>query len=125
MIRRCLIVDTETTGLDPKVDTVIELGAVLYDVVNQCSLVSFSTLIRGESNAAESVNRIPVAAIRTFDVGLEIRDAFHSVSHPWSVVTESLIDDADVIVAHNAEFDRSFLSGAPWNSLPFKTAVIP
>jgi DNA polymerase-3 subunit epsilon len=109
MIRRCLIVDTETTGLDPKTDNLIEIGAILYDVKNQCSLVSFSTLRNASLNAAESINRIPAAALCDF---------YDSNPVGELDVFTPLIADAEVIVAHNADFDRSWLDD-PWLDRPW------
>jgi DNA polymerase-3 subunit epsilon len=109
MIRRCLIVDTETTGLDPQKDAVIEIGCVLYSVAHQTTLIQFSTLIYAASNAAESVNRITPAALA------DIEDRY-----PLNLgnVYAPLIADADLIVAHNADFDRSFLAG-DWHGKPW------
>lgn len=107
MIQRCLIVDTETTGLDPATDAVIEIGVILYDVYHQTSLVHFSTLTeRRKENPCEAINRIPSAALASFVSPLD-----------GSVILGSLIAAADVIVAHNAEFDASFLSAGDWTTL--------
>lgn len=109
MIQRCLIVDTETTGLDPATDAVLEIGAILYDVKHQTSLVQFSTLTeRRKENPAESINRIPSAALLTFTCPVD-----------GSAIFGSLIAAADAIVAHNAEFDASFLSGGDWTTKPW------
>jgi DNA polymerase-3 subunit epsilon len=50
-----LILDVETTGLDPKADQAIEVGAILYSVEHATTLAAASTLIRSESNAAEAI----------------------------------------------------------------------
>jgi DNA polymerase-3 subunit epsilon len=106
-MKRFLILDTETTGLDPAVDRVVEVAAILYSVEHATTERAFSSLIRGDSNAAESINRIPVAAL-----------AGAWMAEPvWSTVFD-MAEYADAIVAHRAEFDRGFapppLKGAPW-----------
>ena len=111
MIRRCLIIDVETTGLNPAVDRVIEIGAVLYSVTNRTTLVQFSVLVANDENPAEKVNRIPVSALR------EVRELDDSPAPLQSTLT-TLRSLADVIVAHNAEFDRSFFRGK-WLELPW------
>lgn len=109
MIRRALIIDTETTGLDPKADDVVEIGAILYSVEHRTSLIQFSTLQYASSNAAESINRISVAALADIEerYPLQLND-----------VLPPLLADADVIVAHNASFDRGWFAGE-WHGKPW------
>ena len=94
---RVLIIDTETTGLDPKSDHVIEVGAIVYSVEHGCSLVSYSSLLAAPGNAAEAINRIPAAAL-----------SYTVHSDPWSIVLE-MARQCEVLLAHNAEFDRAFV----------------
>lgn len=96
-VNRCLILDTETTGLDDSAQ-LIEIGVILYSVKNQCSLQEFSTLLPATSNDAEPINRIKVAAL------LEMV----SVGEKTSVLLDFL-NASDCVVAHNAEFDRGVL----------------
>ena len=56
-----LILDTETTGLDPEVDQVLEVGAILFSVPQRAVLAQLSFLIPVESNAAEPLNGIAPA----------------------------------------------------------------
>lgn len=102
MIRRCLIVDTETTGLDPKKDRVLEVGAVLYSLENGV-LQQCSTLINGPAeNPCENINRI---AARAFD---EYGNLVDCDLASWRLVNE-MFKAADVVAAHRAEFDYGFL----------------
>lgn len=92
-----LIVDTETTGLDPDRDECLEVGVILFDVPSRQVLAQQSFLLPVEANAAEPINRIPAAAT--------------SLPQPWQaglVYLQALIDAADVLVAHNAAFDRQW-----------------
>lgn len=109
MIRRCLILDTETTGLDPAKDQIIETGVIFYSVEHRTSLVSFSTLHYSPTNAAEAINRISPAALDDLETGYPLS---------LSTILDPLRDDADVIVAHNAEFDRTWFAGA-WLAKPW------
>ena len=95
---RVLILDTETTGLSPDADRVIEVAAILYSIDHATVIECYSSLIdSGTGNAAEAINRIPPAALIEASTG----------SLVWQRV-ESLANDATCIVAHNASFDRSF-----------------
>lgn len=103
-----LLVDTETTGVDAASDSVIEVAATLYDLELATSIESYASLIRADGNAAESVNRIPVAALAKAPADVEV----------WRRVS-SMLADAQVILAHRAEFDRSFFpptlaASRPW-----------
>lgn len=42
VIETVLIVDVETTGLDPKIDRICEVGAVLYSLNHQCVIATHS-----------------------------------------------------------------------------------
>ncbi len=107
-MKRVLILDTETTGLDPAVDTTIEVAAILYSVEHATVVSAYSSLMHAPGNAAEAINRIPPAALA---------DA-PQWDHAWSPVG-GMVARADAIVAHSAEFDRSFApadfrSALPW-----------
>ena len=92
-----LILDTETSGLDPEVDSCLEVGAILFDVASCSVLAQQSFLLPVETNAAEAINRIPAAVTR--------------LPQPWSEGMswfQNLVAAADVLVAHNAAFDRQW-----------------
>jgi DNA polymerase-3 subunit epsilon len=100
--QRLLILDTETTGLDPQRDRCIELGAVLFDVPRRSVLSQVSLLLPCEHNPAQAVNGIdPVLTQQP---------------QPWPQGLqwfEALLAAADVVVAHNAAFDRQWFGIAP------------
>jgi DNA polymerase-3 subunit epsilon len=100
--QRLLILDTETTGLDPQRDRCIELGAVLFDVPRRSVLSQVSFLLPCEQNPAQAVNGIdPVLTQQP---------------QPWQQGLqwfEALLAAADVVVAHNAAFDRQWFGMAP------------
>ena len=96
-VRTLLIIDTETTGLDPQLDHCLEVGVILFDVPSRQVLAQQSFLLPVEANAAEAINRIPAAAT--------------NLPQPWRPALsylQSLLDAADVLVAHNAAFDRQW-----------------
>ena len=59
-----LIIDTETSGLDPQQDQCLEVGCILFDVPSRSVLAQQSFLLPVDSNAAEPINRIPAAVTR-------------------------------------------------------------
>ena len=95
--RTLLIIDTETTGLDPELDQCLEVGVILFDVATRQILAQQSFLLPVEANEAEAINRIPASAT--------------NLPQPWRAALnylQSLLDAADVLVAHNAVFDRQW-----------------
>ncbi len=97
-----LIVDTETTGLDPERDQCLEVGAILFDVPARAVLAQLSFLLPVESNPAEAINRIP-AEVSCLD-------------QPWRPALtyfQALLEATEVVVAHNASFDRQWFGRSP------------
>lgn len=113
-VHRCLILDTETSGLEDRAP-VIEVGAILYSVENQCVLQELSTLLPASANAAESINRIKPGALSEIDLT-------RSVSFAMELLF-AMSKAADVYVAHNADFDSKKAAGdsrfLPLASLPW------
>ncbi len=108
MIETVMCFDVETTGTDPAVDRVIEVGAVLWSVEHATHVAQFSTLLAGDDNAAERVNGIPVGALRRGGAPPAV----------WARL-DRWVEQSDAIVAHQAEFDRAFTppgwdQGRPW-----------
>jgi DNA polymerase-3 subunit epsilon len=99
MIDRVLIVDTETTGLEPDSSQVIEIGAILYSVRHQTTLQQMSVLLPAEDNPQENVNRIKPASLQDLPV---------AVSEMGFSTLTAMASLSDLVVAHNAEFDRKW-----------------
>lgn len=94
-----VIIDTETSGLDPEKGELLEVGAVLFDADHGTTLSSYATLLRAEANAAEAINRIPSAVLAHGEFRHEVVENLHY-----------LLDRENVyILAHRAEFDRAWL----------------
>lgn len=104
-IFRCLIVDTETTGVDPEKDKIIEVGAVLYSVTHATTIAQVSLLVptADGKNPAQSINEISedILVDTMSDIGLRnVADEY----------IQSMADAADVFIAQKASFDKAFLS---------------
>jgi DNA polymerase-3 subunit epsilon len=98
MIKNILIVDVETTGLNPDKDDLIEVGALLFNLEHKVVLQTWSTLLYCENNPVQHINNINPLWTHS----LCLNNAFiASFQH--------LVDAADCIVAHNAQFDKGFL----------------
>lgn len=104
-----LIVDTETSSLDPKDGQLLELGAVLWSVKHHTLIECRSWLFTARTNAAIAVNGISEGLLQT------------------SGRTRAVIFDEDIerfrpantvpIVAWGADFDRKWLpelAEHPW-----------
>lgn len=104
-IRYALLLDTESSGLNPDTDVTIEVAVTLFDVKFAQPVASFASLIQGTRNEARDINGIaPELLADAYDPDLV-----------WRAV-RWLCGRADVIVAHHAEHDRRFCPdlGKPW-----------
>ena len=105
-MNRICIIDTETTGVDPGTDKVIEVACILWDVQHATSIATYAGLLPAADNPAAHVNGIPPALL----VDIETDFAWQSAGY--------LAQNADAFIAHNASFDRSFvgerLGAQPW-----------
>ena len=95
--KNILILDTETTGFDREKDRCIEVGSILFNVVNRAVLAQQSFLLPVEKNDAEKINNIP-AEITRLPQPIE----------PAIEYFESLVLFSDLIIAHNVEFDKKW-----------------
>ena len=94
---RILILDTETTGLDENNDEVIEIGCILFHVTSRSVLSQLSFLLPVSINNAQHINGISVEV--------------SNISQPWEMGMDfflKLVDSCDIILAHNAAFDKKW-----------------
>ena len=92
-----LILDTETTGLNPQSGQCIEVGAILFHVGHRAVLSQVSFLIACDHNPAEAINGIPAEVTR--------------LDQPWTAglaCFEALLNSSDAVLAHNVAFDRQW-----------------
>lgn len=99
-IENILILDTETTGLEPtKGAKVIEIGAILYNLRFKTILQNFSTLLPCDANEAYEINLIKPAATQQ---KMPLALTHH--------ILISMLENAQAVVAHNAQFDKKFIN---------------
>lgn len=101
-LRRGVIVDVETTGLDPKRDKIIELAILPFDFSSEGVLFDVHEGYAGFEDPGEplSVQVIQLTGITDADVrGQTLNDA----------LVAELAAEATLVVAHNAGFDRRFV----------------
>lgn len=98
-----VVIDTETTGLDPVTDRIIEVGIIVFQY---------------DPTSGQPVRHV--------DSYVEFEDPGHLLSEQTTSITgitdemvskkrfddervSSLVANADIVIAHNAKFDRAFL----------------
>ena len=100
---KLLVVDLETTGLDPKHGSKpIEVAAALFSVKHREVLQTVSFLIPNDTNEAEHVNRISPAVTKE--------------RQPWQAAMKLFFDMAeqsDYALAHNCKFDSKWFGVDP------------
>lgn len=93
-----MILDTETTGLDPATDRLCEVGAVLFSVGHRAVIQQVSFLLPIDDNPVQAINGIsPDLA------------AWQAPLHALPLFLE-MASVSDAFVAHNAEFDRQWVT---------------
>jgi DNA polymerase-3 subunit epsilon len=97
-----LFVDVETTGLDPKEDSIIELALVPFTFTREGQICdvhrAFVQLEDPPAGVASSIEKL-TGITHEMRAGKKIDDA----------AVERIAKDAALVVAHHAEFDRPFL----------------
>ena len=102
-LSRGVVIDTETTGINPDKDAIIELGMVLFEYDHQTGrayrvLASFDQLedpgfpVPPESTVVHGITDEMVAGQRIDDEGVA-----------------AFLEGVTLVVAHNSKFDRVFL----------------
>ena len=94
--------DVESTGLDPKKDSITEMGLVLYDTDAKAPVRISGFLVKGGLITAEieRITGITQAMLDTY--GYPPDKAFAALS--------SMSKQADYLCAHNSPFDKSFVA---------------
>ena len=121
-VYRYVVIDLETTGLEPSHDHVLSIGA--FRVVNG--------RVRLGDSFAEMVNpctNIPHASIKIHNI---VPDMVAEARPLWDVLDDFLAFlGVDVVVAHHARFDLHFLNivmrrrhGFPLQNLTLDTALL-
>jgi DNA polymerase-3 subunit epsilon len=96
-----ILFDVETTGLDQQKDEVIELGMVKFDYLPDGRIVSLRGIFSSFHEPSEPIP-LEVTALTGITnemvAGQRIDEA----------AVSSFVDDAVIVIAHNASFDRKF-----------------
>lgn len=121
-----VLVDTETTGLSPGLDSIIEFGAVRYR--NREVIDTFSTLVKPDSFYSES-GTYGIAYISPFISNLThiTNEMLNTAPSMSSVLPDflSFVKDS-IIVGHNVNFDVNFIydTSIKYEYTPFTNAFI-
>ena len=98
MKKNILVLDTETTGLDPKKDELLQIS-----MIDGYGAVKLNTFCKPE-NVTEWPKAMEVNGITPEKVATEL------APKNFKATVQRLIDDADVLVHYNGKFDLKFLS---------------
>ncbi len=101
-LRRGVVVDVETTGLDPQKDGVIQLALLVFAFDAEGYIVGAASVL---SRLHDPFLPIPVEITKLTGISL---DMVCGKSIDAAEVAE-YVGDPDVVIAHNAKFDRPFV----------------
>ena len=102
---KILGIDTETTGLTPSDNRIIEIGAVLWDWNTGTPLRMLSQFVIPEMPIPEEITKLTGITEEMIEqYGVLEEDVLRELS--------GLICDADYLMAHKAEFDMGFIDQA-------------
>ena len=109
MDRTFVALDLETTGLTPRLDRIIEVGAVRFQ--GDEVLASFQSLVRPEVGIPRAVQEL--TGIRDIDVA--------AAPQPEEVIAEliNFVGDS-AVVAHSGNFDLSYLVDGDGDGKPYE-----
>lgn len=96
-----VLIDTETTGLDHKSDQVIEVGVVAFTYNDDGAVGDVVGVFNGLQQPT-----IPIPAEITRITGIT-NEMVHGLVLDLKTL-ENMIEPADLVIAHNARFDRPF-----------------
>lgn len=100
---KAIVLDTETTGLDPLTDKIIELGMVAFEF---CPKTGQAYRVLGTFNELEDPH-FPIPKESTKVHG--ITDEMVGEKSIKDDTVSAFIESARLIIAHNAKFDRQFV----------------
>jgi DNA polymerase-3 subunit epsilon len=95
-----LVVDTETTGLNPESDKLIEIAAILWSISHKSILIQVSTLIGYKQEVLNPVEPINKIASELLGKSFPCQPALELINQ--------MAHSAKYICAHNADFDKEF-----------------
>ena len=108
----CLVLDTETTGMDPEIDRMVAIGAVRLHGRRLFRTRTFDVLVRPG-------RRIPASASAVHRITDSMVASAPEVGEVWPGLVEALRDVA--VIGHHVDFDLAMLrSTAARNGLPWR-----
>lgn len=116
--KRALVVDVETTGLSPEVDEVFQLAMLPFSYEPETGRILEIEHDRAFEALREPATPISEEAMLVTGISQEI------IEGQWidAEVVEEIVAGVDLVVAHNAAFDRlmvekhwSCFAGKPWS----------
>ncbi len=115
-VASALLVDTETTGLNPEVDELIELGLVRFEFDTATGLAL--RVVQSYDGLEQPAGGIPPGATRIHG----ITEAMVSGQRIDDARVNALLRGVSLVIAHNATFDRQFVEkrlpqfrSVPWS----------
>lgn len=99
-----LVLDVETSGLDPLADRVVELAAVLFRPHQEEPTIRWSTVVCPEPGFA-----VPEEAAKIHGVTSGALVGAPSFGVAWTRVLQIAAEEGAIGCAYNAAFDRAFL----------------
>lgn len=94
--------DVETSGLDAAKDRITEVGMVLFDSLAKQPVRVSGFLVKNPNGVSAEITKIT-------GITNEMLEAYGVESRAGLSAVLGMMKTADLIVAHNAEFDRGFL----------------
>ena len=114
-----IYLDTETTGLDPDKDKIIELALVPFEYDEDGNIYR----ILPEYDALQDPG-IPIPEITT-QITHITDEMVKGQSIDWAVVSE-MLSSANLVIAHNARFDRPFVENVrdDFKNIPWACSIM-
>ena len=101
--KRFIAFDVETTGLNPKEERIIELGAVLFE--NGQAVQKFNTLVNAEVEVSEFISNLT----HITNEMLKNQPREEKAYKMFQEFMKEALQGEVLVCAHNAQFDMSFL----------------
>lgn len=101
LARPLLVLDVETTGLDPSADAIVQLAAVILDAQTLAERRAFSTLVRTAKPISDSAYDVHGLGLKDLETAPELPAALSQF--------REFADSSAIICGHNVGFDYAFL----------------
>lgn len=97
-----VIIDTETTGLNPENDQIAQLSYIILDKHNNViDSKNYYFQVDSMDENAEKIHGLSVSMLRELSLGKTFKDNIYEIYHD--------INSADLVISHNTNFDIEFI----------------